>query len=182
VDRRRSSSPIDQGDIATGDGTVGVVSNIPLNDDRGGSLVSFAFQEDNGCELSDADNTACSLVIVQWDRRVLMGFNVSRNTWELPGGSLDPGESAREAALRELAEETGIRDVGATMVARAEFTFEGNSTRYRAAVFAVVLDCAPDLIKSDELCDFRWWDPDDELWHGMNILDAEVVRQCGLHA
>lgn len=28
--------------------------------------------------------------------------------WELPGGSLEPGESPEEAALRELYEETGV--------------------------------------------------------------------------
>ncbi len=30
-----------------------------------------------------------------------------RSTWELPAGHLDPGETAEEAAVRELFEETG---------------------------------------------------------------------------
>jgi 8-oxo-dGTP diphosphatase len=29
--------------------------------------------------------------------------------WSLPGGRLEPGETAQAAALRELAEETGIK-------------------------------------------------------------------------
>jgi 8-oxo-dGTP pyrophosphatase MutT (NUDIX family) len=34
--------------------------------------------------------------------------------WELPGGKIEPGESAESAALREVAEETGIVAEGAT--------------------------------------------------------------------
>ncbi len=33
--------------------------------------------------------------------------------WELPGGKIEPGESAERAALREVAEETGIVATGA---------------------------------------------------------------------
>lgn len=31
-----------------------------------------------------------------------------RGIWSLPGGHIEPGETARAAALRELAEETGV--------------------------------------------------------------------------
>lgn len=31
-----------------------------------------------------------------------------RGVWSLPGGHIEPGETARAAALRELAEETGV--------------------------------------------------------------------------
>jgi 8-oxo-dGTP diphosphatase len=34
---------------------------------------------------------------------------VSAGFWELPGGKIDPGESAEQAAMRELEEEIGIR-------------------------------------------------------------------------
>ena len=36
------------------------------------------------------------------------GKGLSRGIWSLPGGHVEPGEPARDAALREVVEETGI--------------------------------------------------------------------------
>jgi 8-oxo-dGTP pyrophosphatase MutT (NUDIX family) len=38
---------------------------------------------------------------------VLLVHSRLRRVWELPGGALDPGETARQAAVRELLEESG---------------------------------------------------------------------------
>ena len=152
---------------------------LPMNDTRGGSLVSFTRHGETSFEGGDdAVRPACSLVVVGWDRRVLIGFNVTRQQWELPGGSLEAGESAHDAGIRELAEETGIRVERVSLVARAEFTFGGGSTRYEAAVFAILLSSAPNLIVSDELNDFEWWDPTGEVGEGFSPLDAEGARRC----
>ena len=47
------------------------------------------------------------------DGRVLLAERTARQVaagfWELPGGKIDPGETPRDAAARELDEETGIR-------------------------------------------------------------------------
>jgi 8-oxo-dGTP diphosphatase len=52
------------------------------------------------------------------DGRVLLGERTERQIaagyWELPGGKIDPGESAQQAAARELFEEIGI--LGRTFV------------------------------------------------------------------
>jgi len=44
-------------------------------------------------------------------RRAPKGDETSEYAWQLPQGGIDKGEAPRDAALRELAEETGIRSV-----------------------------------------------------------------------
>ena len=107
-----------------------------------------------------------------------MGFHLRRRQWELPGGALEPGESAHDAAVRELAEETGIRARELTLLARAEFVLGREATRHWAAVFIVTFDAAPMAEANEEMADFRWWTVNTDLWQGLSPLDAEVARRC----
>ena len=52
---------------------------------------------------------ACAAVIFDPTRqRVLLTLRSDNGRWCLPGGAIDPGESAAEACAREVLEETGL--------------------------------------------------------------------------
>jgi 8-oxo-dGTP diphosphatase len=86
---------------------------LPLYDSVGNALVGFRFAaESELAVLDDRIPMPLSLIVVTFAGRVLMVFDRWRKQWELPGGMLASGETARQAAVRELAEETGISDNG----------------------------------------------------------------------
>ena len=73
---------------------------------------------------------------------VLLVLSRIRQVWELPGGSIDEGETPRQAAIRELAEESGCvaRDV------RWLGVVEVNDGR---AHFGALLSCNVDAVAED---------------------------------
>ncbi len=79
-------------------------------------------------------------------------------TWAIPGGFVDVDESLEGAALRELEEETGVRDVYLEQL----YTFgdPGRDPRGRVitvAYFALVPAVAIHPRAGDDAAEARWW-------------------------
>ena len=52
--------------------------------------------------------TGCGVLVVNDKDQVLLQKRSDTGEWCVPGGALEPGETYKEAAIRELSEETGI--------------------------------------------------------------------------
>ncbi len=68
------------------------------------------------------------VVVVAFDGdRVVLSRQRGRNTWETPGGHIEPGEEPIDAARRELYEESGVRP--RALSAAFDFTVDGAASR-----------------------------------------------------
>ena len=60
-----------------------------------------------GIRNSDGEIVKAGCVVVDTDLNVLLVTSGGQSTWSYPKGHIETGESARQAAIREVLEETG---------------------------------------------------------------------------
>ncbi len=96
--------------------------------------------------------------------------------WSLPKGKAHRGESDRETAIREVAEETGLRcELGAELPSVRYVTTKGEDKTVRWWAMTVVDDLG--FVPGDEVDELRWVDRDEFLALGpfgsdLSVLDA----------
>jgi 8-oxo-dGTP diphosphatase len=87
-----------------------------------------------------------AVVVAHAPGGVVLVFNRYRKVWELPGGLIDAGETARDSAARELREEAGCTAEALEWLGVVEVD---DGARHRGAVFG----CALPAISMDYLSD-----------------------------
>jgi 8-oxo-dGTP pyrophosphatase MutT (NUDIX family) len=123
---------------------------------------------DPGAPVPNVVTPSAFVAVREQQGRLLLVRRCDSGAWELPGGRVDVGESAVRAAVREAAEETGVRIritglVGLfTDPAHIVAAASGDEVRQQFVVcfhgWAVWGRPHPD---GDEVCDAAWFDPED---------------------
>ncbi|WP_229869275.1 NUDIX domain-containing protein [Streptomyces inusitatus] len=127
------------------------------------------------------------VVAVTPDGRVLLierAHEPYRGSWALPGGHVDPGETAVEAAARELAEETRVRVGPEDLRQIGVWDRPGRDPRgrYVTVAYLAVVPAGTTVLAGDDARAARWW-PLEALpllaFDHADILRSAAVRHGG---
>lgn len=127
-------------------------------------------------EIVNYDNVSGAFAIMSIDNKYLIGFNRWRQQWEFPAGGIEEGETAREAAARELFEETHQRNN--KLQFRGLFKMKDNhgNIKYQAVYLCFQEKLIP-FVKTadDEMEKIMLWDLKQDIGY-VDECDLAVVK------
>lgn len=146
---------------------------------RGGEVTSQPSQREYPAE----PRVAASALVLDQEGRVLLvrrGNEPNYGLWSLPGGMVEPGERARDAAMRELEEECGIRAIPGSVVDVVDAIVRDQYGRIRYHYVIAVFRGQPrstELSPSSEVLEAKWIPPVQALALPLTDTTREVLNK-----
>lgn len=151
---------------------------LPVEQDDGCKLLRFDQVDEEHLGVLDPSVPLTAALVVVWDRgECLLVFNRFRQAWELPGGMIDAGESAREAAVRELAEESGQVPDAVEFAGVARTWYAPSRRMEHVAIFRAGVAQREPFVENDEMTGSLWWNPREDLT-ALNAIDGALAALC----
>ena len=120
------------------------------------------------CAGAVVRDAAGRLLLVRRGREPALG------RWSLPGGRIEPGETAADAAAREVLEETGLEvEVGELLT-----TVDLAGSNFRVHDFAATV-VGGDLRAGDDATDVRWYADDEVVTLQLSPGLLDELRRLG---
>ena len=127
-------------------------------------------------DIEKYSNVTGAYAILKVGDKYVVGYNGWRKQWEFPAGGIDEGETAREAAIRELYEETHQRNE--QLIFRGLFKVEDakGNIKYQA-----IFTCQQDELipfehtEFDEMNEIMLWDMKEDIGY-VDECDVKIVQ------
>lgn len=149
----------------------------PIVNERDEQLVSVIDVDESA--LHAFSPVTFALVIARDTAGFLLVLNCRRRVWELPGGIIEPGESARDCALRELLEESGQRARSLRWRALLQLDLPGRASVRRRTEYGALFcgELVPDIafVCNEEADEIGLWQPNG-LPALTSAIDAYLLR------
>jgi 8-oxo-dGTP diphosphatase len=113
-------------------------------------------------ERSETIRYTADVVVTTTDGYVLLierGWAPFKGQWALPGGHVDPGETSRAAAVRELAEEAGVYATPEELEQVGAFDRPDRDPRgrYVTVAYQLTVISGTPIEAGDDAVNAQWW-------------------------
>ena len=154
-------------------------------DGRGNQLLEF--ERHTEATLVSVAQLTHAVVVARRDAAHLLVFSRKRQWWELPGGAIERGETARQCAVRELQEESGVacgvespRFVGTLKILVRARRSRPEPRVEHGALFTLVYEgpLGEPFAANEEIAKVCWWNGVDDIGP-IGAIDQALMALAG---
>ena len=127
-------------------------------------------------DIQQYQNVTGAYAILKVADKYVIGYNDWRQQWEFPAGGIDAGETPRQAAIRELYEETHQRNEALKFKGLFKVEDAKGNMKYQAIFIGEQAEIIPfERKENDEMSEIRLWDMQEDVGY-VDECDVKIAQ------